>query len=92
MAKGWLLQFALIVVELPAAGVAGFAAGAQTGTLPVPLMQVSVCAGGVPDNAKPLQVGSLKLSVPGPDDAVTVSVKLCTASGRTPLLAVNCMG
>ena len=52
---GPLLQFAVIVVDCPTEGDAGLAVGAQTGTPPPAVMQVTVWFGGVPDTAKLLQ-------------------------------------
>ena len=52
-----MLQLALIVVDCPTAGDAGFAVGAQAGTPVPPPTHVTVCVGGVPDKTKLLQLG-----------------------------------
>jgi len=48
---GWLVQLALIVVDCPSDGAAGFAVGVQTGAPAPPPdgAQVTVCVGGVPE-------------------------------------------
>jgi hypothetical protein len=57
---GRSLQLALIVVDCPIAGAAGFAVGAQTGAPPPPAgTQVTVCVGGVPEMTRFAQLGLL---------------------------------
>jgi hypothetical protein len=61
-----LLQLALIVVWVLAAGEGGLAVGAQVGTPPPPPpddTHVTVCVGGVPEIVKLLQLGLVYVNV-----------------------------
>ncbi|HEV8257700.1 MAG TPA: hypothetical protein VGR42_12050 [Casimicrobiaceae bacterium] len=73
MATGPLLQLALIVVDDPTDGEAGFAVGAQAGTPVLPPTQVTVCVGGVPDTTKLLQLGFVYVNVAAVANGDTVN-------------------
>ena len=69
-----MLQLALIVVDDPTDGEAGFAVGAQTGTpVPPPTTHVTVCVGGVPDRTKLLQLVFVYVTVAAVANADTVN-------------------
>lgn len=69
-----MLQLALIVVDDPTDGDAGFAVGAQTGTpVPPPTTHVTVCEGGVPDRTKLLQLVFVYVTVAAVANADTVN-------------------
>src|SRR5512142_144771 len=70
-------------------GSGGLAVGAQTG-IPFASAQTSVWLGGTPVIAKLEQLGSTMVNDGGGAGVVMSSVKLCTASGGTPLVAANC--
>jgi hypothetical protein len=73
LATGPLLQLALIVVDDPTDGEAGFAVGAQAGTPVLPPTQVTVCVGGVPDTTKLLQLGFVYVNVAAVANGDTVN-------------------
>jgi hypothetical protein len=73
LASGPLLQLALIVVDCPTCGDAGFAVGAQAGTPAAPPTHVTVCVGGVPDTTKLLQLGFVYVTLAAVANADTVN-------------------
>jgi hypothetical protein len=72
-----------MVVDLPIAGAAGFAVGAQTGTLGPTVTQVTVCVGGVPDTTKLLQLGSVYVRVAAVANADTVNEATANIAGNS---------
>ena len=73
MASGPLLQLALIVVDDPTDGDAGFAVGAQAGTPVPPVTHITVCVGGVPDTTKLLQFGFVYVTLAAVANGDTVN-------------------